>query len=129
MAKNKTKSNSSGEGFDENTSKILAALSYPIWIIALVVVLIAKPKDKYAKYHAYQGLFWGIAMLVVYIALSIFFGILMFIPYLRWIASSSITLLAIAILVMDIIFAVQAYQGKTFKIPVIYNFIPADVKY
>ena len=129
MAKPKNKKNSEGEGFSEDASKILAALSYPIWLVALIVILIAKPKDKYAKYHAYQALFWGIAMLIVYIILSIFFGILIFIPYLAWIASLLITLLAIAILVLDIVFAVQAYQGKTFKILVICNFIPADSRY
>ena len=129
MTKSKTQSNSSGEGLSEDASKILAALSYPIWLVALVTVLIAKPKDKYAKYHAYQGLFWGIAMIIVYIALSIVFSILAFIPYLGVVTSVLMSLLGLAILGVEIYFAVLAYQGKTFKIPVINGLIPASAKY
>ena len=117
MAKNKT---SAGEGLSEDASKILAALSYPIWLVALVTVLIAKPKDKYAKYHGYQGLFWGIAMFLVYVVLSI---------SLFWGAQGLLSLLGFVILGIEIYFAVMAYQGKTFKIPVINPLIPASVKY
>ena len=120
MVKAKNKDNSGGKGLSEDASKILAALSYPIWIVALVTILIAKQKEKYAKYHGYQGLFWGIAMFLVYLVLSIPFNIL-------WRAQGS--LLGIAILGIEIYFAVLAYQGRTFKIPIIYNFIPASAKY
>jgi len=121
------------EGLSPDTEKILAALSYPFWIAALVTILIAKPKNKYAKYHGFQGLFWGIAIVVVYIAFQIFINVLSYVPFLGWAISILLFLTAgvfwLLILVIDIIFAVQAYQGKAFKIPVIYGMIPADAKY
>jgi len=123
MAKAKNKNNSGGEGLSEDASKILAALSYPIWIVALITILIAKPKDKYEKYHGYQGLFWGIAMFLVYLVLSVpMYGIF-------WRTQGLVSLLGIAILGIEIYFAVLAYQGKKFQIPVIYNLIPASAKY
>jgi len=68
-------------------------------------------------------------MIIVYIALSIVFSILAFIPYLGVVTSVLMSLLGLAILGVEIYFAVLAYQGKTFKIPVINGLIPASAKY
>ena len=85
-----------------DTNKLLAALSYPIWIVALVMVLTNTSKeDPFVKYHAWQGLFLAIAMMLVSM---VTFGI----------GGLIIWLLAIY-------YAVQAYNGEYFEVPVIYG--------
>ena len=43
-----------------DTNKLLAALSYPIWIIALIMILTdASKNDKFVRYHGWQGLWIG----------------------------------------------------------------------
>jgi len=121
------------EGLSEDTAKILATLSYLIPIISLVTILIAKPKDKYARYHGFQALFWYIGVSVIYVASLILTFIIGLLPYI----GSLMTILGyltgivfwLAAYVFSIIFAIQAYQGKTFKIPLISSMIPADARY
>lgn len=124
------------EGLSQDTQKILAALSYPIWPVALVTILIAKPKDKYARYHGFQGFFWGLAVFIISIPLWILSFAIAAIPYFWWFGWAISALLGfiiwlywLVVFIVSIIFAVQAYQDKTFKIPLIYNLIPANARY
>jgi len=105
-----------------DTEKILAALGYPIWIISLILILIAKPENKFGKFHGYQGLFFGIAWWVVVVVISMF-GM---IPYLGFIFGIISWLVGVGFFVVSILYAVKAYQGKTFKVPVIYGLVPAS---
>lgn len=96
---------------------VLAALSYPIWIIALVVILTEK-NDRNIRYHGWNGLFWGIAYVVANIAVSIVAAILSNIPGVGMLANV-LYLIHPAWLIFSIIFAVNAYNGKPVNIPVI----------
>jgi len=124
---------SDGEGLSADTAKILAALSYPIWIIALITIIIAKPKDKFARYHGFQGLFFGIGVVVVYIGFWIIESVLGMIPFLGFLVIILGFVVGlffwVAVLGVEIVFALKAYKGQTFKVPLIYKFIPADVRY
>lgn len=96
-----------------DTSKLLAALSYPIWIVGIVAILIDPYKDeKFVKFHAYQGIALGIAIWVVTIVLSFFLiGFLV----------------AIVGLVYQIYLAVKAYGGEYVEVPLIYGLIKSTV--
>ncbi|RJQ55575.1 MAG: hypothetical protein C4521_02260 [Actinobacteria bacterium] len=91
-------------GPQSDSNRILAALGYPIWIVALVMVLTEPGKtDPFVKYHGWQALFYGIAVFII--------GL---VPFIGWIAS-------FVLWVVSIYFAIQAYNGKYFEVPVIYG--------
>ena len=89
--------------------KLMAALSYPIGIVALVILLVEDMKNRpFQKYHAVQSL----AINVIIIVLSIVLGwtvILACVPLLLWLVT--------------FYWAFKAYQGEYFEIPMVTNFI------
>ena len=96
-----------------DTNKLLTALSYPIWIIALIMILIdTSKKDKFVRYHAWQALWFNIIWYAGWFVLAIitfFLGGL-----LGW-------LFSVFMLVVSIIYAVKVYGGAYVEVPVIYN--------
>ncbi len=99
---------------DQN--RLLAALAYPIWIIALIIVLTDMKKDSFMRHHGWTALFWSIAWVVIYIAM----GILLAIPFLGWLTFILTgRLLHLAWLVLSVYYAIQAYNGKEVTIPIV----------
>jgi uncharacterized membrane protein len=106
----------------DETQKVLIALSYPIWIVALITAIIEK-KDKQVKFHAYQALFFNVGFFILCIVLwiaifvltMISFGILGFLFLLLW-------PVYIVWLVLAIVYAVKAYHGEKFKVPIVHKF-------
>lgn len=94
---------------DQN--KLLAAIGYPIWIVALIMALTDTSKqDPFVKFHAWQALFLGIAGFVIAI-----------VPFIGWLAW-------MVIFVMQIYYAIQAYGGKYFEVPVIYGLAKKQIE-
>lgn len=102
---------------DEN--RILAALGYPIWIVALVVLLTDMKKNRFMRLHAVQALGYTLAWVVIYFGLSIIIAI----PGLGlWRLFFLWPLLRLAWLVIAVYYGYQAYQGQTFSIPIVSQF-------
>ena len=99
---------------DESGKKILKALSYVIWPIGLVTFLIAE-EDKDMKFHGAQGLVLGLAFNIPWYLL---FGL---VPYIFNPLVYISHLLALAWLIIAILYAVKAYKGERFRIPVVYD--------
>ncbi len=89
--------------------KLMAALAYPIGIVAIVILLVEDMKKRpFQKYHAVQAL----AVNVILIVLSIVLGwtvILACVPLLLWLVT--------------LYWAYKAYQGEYFEIPGLTNFL------
>ena len=89
--------------------KLMAALSYPIGIVAIVILVVEDMKNRpFQKYHAVQAL----AVNVVLLALTIILGwtvILACVPLLLWF--------------ITFYWAYKAYQGEYFEIPALTNFL------
>ena len=89
--------------------KLWAALSYPIGIIAIVILVVEDMKKRpFQKYHAVQAL----AVNVVLLILSIVLGwtvVLACVPLLLWLVT--------------LYWAYKAYQGEYFEIPGLTNFL------
>jgi uncharacterized membrane protein len=89
--------------------KLWAALGYPIFIIALIMLFIEGKKNRpFIKYHAVQALALNVVLWVVIIILSV-------IPIV-----GCITPVVWLIMIWP---AVLAYQGKYFEVPVITKFL------
>ena len=89
--------------------KLMAALSYPIGIVAIVILLVEDMKKRpFQKYHAVQAL----AVNVVIIIASIVLGwtiVLACVPLLLWLVT--------------FYWAFKAYQGEYFEIPGLTGFL------
>jgi uncharacterized membrane protein len=123
---------STGTGLDP---KVAAALSY-IWIVGLIFFFIEK-ENKFIRFHALQSILFGIANSIIMTVLAVVAVILTFafgiggamvgggigtlIQLLVWLIWLLFWLLAMALLIGLIFAAVKAYQGKTFKLPIIGN--------
>jgi uncharacterized membrane protein len=108
-----------------DTDRLLHALCYILWPVALVLLIIELDQKNKGnperRYHAYNGLGFFVALVIVWAALAI----LAFIPFLGWVVW---TVGWIAMLVVAIYFAVQAYQGKRVNIPFVTDFLKKNVK-
>ncbi|HEY7357206.1 MAG TPA: DUF4870 domain-containing protein [Ktedonobacterales bacterium] len=94
-------------GIDPN---IAAALGY-FWIIGLIFFLIEK-QNKFVRFHALQSLFYGVGFWILSIILGIIGGYVFGLSLLS-------DLLWVVWIVGAIYAAVQAYNGKWFKLPVV----------
>ncbi|HLW02233.1 MAG TPA: DUF4870 domain-containing protein [Ktedonobacterales bacterium] len=95
-------------GIDPNIS---AALSY-FWIIGLIFFLIEK-QNRFVRFHALQGLFYGVGFAIVATILDILSS------HVFFLLGCLGGLLWVAWVVGAIYAAVQAYNGKWFKLPVV----------
>ncbi|MGA2491162.1 MAG: DUF4870 domain-containing protein [Anaerolineales bacterium] len=89
--------------------KIWAALGYPIFIIALIMLFMEGKKDRpFIKFHAVQALALNVVLWVIIIILSV----------------TVILALCDPILWLLMIWpAILAYQGKYFEVPVLTKFL------
>jgi uncharacterized membrane protein len=89
--------------------KLMAALSYPIGIVALIILLVEDMKNRpFQKYHAVQALGVNIAIVILSIVLG-WTIILACVPLLLWLVT--------------FYWAFKAYQGEYFEIPVLTGFM------
>lgn len=104
-------------GLDAN---IVAALGYPIGIIAIIELVIEK-QNRFARFHALQSLLLHVAWVVIFVGLGIFIGILSAISSYLGILGIFMPFLGLLYLGSLIFCAYKAYQGETFKLPAIGN--------
>jgi len=92
--------------------KLWAALGYPIWPIAVIMLLIEGKKNRpFIKFHAVQALALNVVFWIIEIILGIIRmgGVVGCIRPLLWL-----------LLIWP---AILAYQGKYFEVPVVTKFI------
>jgi len=110
--------------------KLMAAISYPIALLAIIILLVESMKVRaFQKYHAIQALAANIALWIIVgiggCLVTFILGIITtpvggiggFVGACLW------PLLLIVGLILLLYWAYQAYQGKYFDIPVITDFI------
>lgn len=108
-------SGSYGTGGITDNDRLMAALSYPIPIVAIVILLVEEMKNRpFQKYHAVQALAVNIVLWIVIGVLSaivavITAGCLGWLPSLLWLVT--------------IYWALQAYKGLIFEIPTLTQFL------
>jgi uncharacterized membrane protein len=96
------------------SNRILAALAYPIWIIALIIVVTDLKKDPFMRHHGWLALFWAIAWVVLHVAWIVVASL----PLLHWLFLFY-PLLWPAFIVLSLYYAIQTYNAKSFSIPIV----------
>ena len=97
-------------GLSDNAACGLAYLTF----IPAIIFLVVAPynTNPNIKFHAWQSIFLGVALVVVWV-LNI---ILLFIPIIGWLIS---ILLMLGLFILWIICVIKAFGGERFMIPVI----------
>ncbi len=98
------------------TDNMAGALAY-VTIIPAIVFLVLEPysKKRFIRFHSFQCIFFAVAWTVLWIALRIIVQI----PILGWATVLLWPLVSLAGLIIWVILVLKAYQGQTFKLPVI----------
>jgi uncharacterized protein len=101
--------------------KLWAALGYPIFIIALIMLFVEGKKDRpFIKFHAIQALALNVGVWVVEILLAVLSAILAAVTFG---IGGLISCIAPIVWLLLIWPAVLAYQGKYFEVPVVTKFL------
>ena len=108
-----------------DNDKLIAALSYPIWLVAVFVLVSEANKNRpFQRYHAVQALGFGLAayvLLSVFVCIDIFIGrISNFLGTVFSCLTFPVWLIPFAVALW---FAYRAYQGEKFEIPVVTDFM------
>ena len=104
----------------KNNDNIMAALAYVLTFISgAVIYLIEKDKpDKshFVMFHAMQSIIFGVAVIIVWIPLTIILSIISFLPVI----GALITMLVqLGLFVLLLFLIYKAYSGEEYHLPVI----------
>lgn len=109
--------NPSGSGLAPNVASLLC---YVCGFITGIVFLIIDKDNREVRYHAWQSIFLGVAVLLLTIGISILsaiFGLISSI--LGGIVGMLSPLVGLGYVILWIVCMIKAYNGERFKIPVI----------
>ena len=98
------------------TDNVAGMLAY-ITIIPAIVFLVMEPynRNRFIRFHSFQSIFFCVAMIAIFIALSIF----SFIPFLGLILLPLHLLIWLGSFALWIVLLIKANQGQMWKLPVI----------
>ena len=105
---------------------VLAALSYLLWPLALVLIVLEESKtskrDKHLRHHAYNAMGFALAWFFLYVILAGLSRILQD-PF-----DLTFMLFSAAIIAIAVVFARRAYRNEEIVIPFITPFLKKNVK-
>ncbi|HME33664.1 MAG TPA: DUF4870 domain-containing protein [Candidatus Sulfotelmatobacter sp.] len=98
------------------TDNVAGMLAY-VTIIPAIIFLVMEPynKNRFVRFHSFQNLFFAVAWIVLWIALSI----IAHIPILGWLTILIWPLIGLGGLILWVILLLKANQGQMWKLPVI----------
>ena len=100
---------------------VAAALCYLLGLITGILFLVLEPynKNKTIRFHAFQSIFFNVAIIGVDIVLSIVVSILFRISFLGWLVALFWPLFGLGCLALWIFLMYKAYNNEKFKLPII----------
>lgn len=112
----------SGESYSSE-SRLIAALCYIFLIVVPVLVLVTElRRQRFLRYHGYQGLAMGVVTLAAYLLLIPgATWLLLHIPCVGWAFACLAPFLYLAGFGLQLYWGYLAYQGHIFSIPLLGN--------
>jgi uncharacterized membrane protein len=100
-------------GLADNVAGMLAYVT----IIPAIMFLVMEPynKNRFVRFHSFQSIFFNIAWIVLWIALTI----VGMIPVLGWATMLIWPLVGLGGLILWVVLLLKANQGQKFKLPLI----------
>ena len=111
------------EGLQENVAGLLCYILG--WVTGLIFLLI--DKRPFVKFHAAQSIAMSIGVIVLYIALAIFIGVL-HVMHIFFLGLLIYPILWLALFLLWIFVMYKAYQHEKYKLPIIGNLVEGVVK-
>ena len=111
------------EGLQENVAGLLCYILG--WVTGLIFLLI--DKRPFVKFHAAQSIAMSIGVIVLYIALAIFMGVL-HVMHIFFLGLLIYPILWLALFLLWIFVMYKAYQHEKYKLPIIGNLAEGMVK-
>ena len=101
--------------------KIAGALAYFSFVPAIVFLLVEPYKrNRFVRFHAFQSLFLSASALAVAVLLWLLGKILYIVPVIGHLLIFLISVVvALAVLVIWAVLLIKAYQGESFKLPIL----------
>lgn len=117
MASAPTPTPAASSGMSNN---VVGLLCYLVgWITGLIFLLIEPYKnDKFVRFHAFQSIFFNVALIGVYIVVVIL-GIILSVIHLGLLMLPLWLVLWLGIFGTWVFLMVKAYNNQTFKLPII----------
>jgi len=106
-------------GLTENMAALLCYLLFCIPGGVLFLILEPYNKSKFVRFHAFQAIFFGVAVVVIDIVVSIFAGVLSFGAGFWSLGYMLSRLVSLVFFAGWIFLMVKAYSNEKFKLPVI----------
>lgn len=100
---------------NQDNLRWLAAASYIVWPLSLVIVLTQIKSERFLRFHGYQSLALGISGLVLYLMLGLFLHLVPLVGMLLYRA------LVVLWLLFEVFLAYRCYKGELFRIPWLYD--------
>jgi uncharacterized membrane protein len=117
MASAPTPTPAASTGMSNNVAGLLCYVAG--WITGLIFLLIEPYKnDKFVRFHAFQSIFFNVALIAVYIVAFIV-GIILGVIHLGLLMLPIWLILWLGIVVVWVFLMVKAYNNQTFKLPII----------
>ena len=105
------------------TDNVAGLLCYIFGLVSGVLFLVIEPynKNKFIRFHAFQSIFFNVAVIALSIVFGIISGIMLAaLPWSVWWLWHLVTMaLWLGVMVCWIFLMVKAYQNQRFKLPVI----------
>jgi uncharacterized membrane protein len=105
------------------SSNVAGLLCYILGFITGIIFLVIEPykKDKFVRFHAFQSIFFNVALIVFWIAYTIVATILGFVSLgiLAMVMGLVGLLISLAVLAYWIFLMYKAYNNELYKIPFI----------
>lgn len=94
----------------DKSRNLVAAMSYLVFFVTGIVILLVEKDDKFIRFHAMQSTIIFGALFILNIVVDILLG---------FVAGFVTSLVSIVVLVVWIVSMVRAYKGEMFKWPIV----------
>jgi uncharacterized membrane protein len=107
-------------GVAPNVGGLLCYAPCCIGLIFSIVAVIVEKQNRFLRFHAFQGLLFHAAVIVVVIAVQVALTLISFVSAgLAFIGSMLWLLVALGILAVEILLMVKAYNNEEYELPTI----------
>ncbi len=103
------------------TNNVASALCYLLGLLTGILFLVLEPynKDKTIRFHAFQSIFFHVALIAVGIVFSILASIIVHIPFFGWLVILLWPIFGLACFALWVFLMYKAYNNEKFKLPII----------
>ncbi|VVC00530.1 Uncharacterised protein [uncultured archaeon] len=114
----------STSSLEPGTAKILAAVSYLVPIIGIVLFLMLKKgENDFARFHGLQSFILGVVFFIISAILGTIIGVVSMIPFIGWVIGLLVGLLSMCIwlifLAVAIFCLLKVMKDERYKLPYI----------